>query len=348
MTTYDHQRTPAERGDYWVAIHTWVLDAGLSHNALCAYIGLASYADRAGHAWPSVGVVAERMSLSKRSVQRGIKELEELGLLQVRRPRGRESTSEYWLRMIAPAADALAPDEVVDGPHGPVWGDAQARPHDSGRQGGDTQTRGVTRRHPRVTRSPEKGDTQSHRTPPRNTSKEHLQGTQCARDADAVADEILDAEIVDDDYVDVGTLDIVPANAGSSRSPVRAAHASVEQEFEEFWGAFPRERRTAKRQCLQKFTKAVKDGTPPSTIIAAARRYAADPNRVAAYTASPLTWLNQGRWEDGPLPPRNGEAAPSPLGNTDHLTDEDWQRVGDFLWTPTDPCDVEDYARGLR
>ena len=147
-----------------------------------------------------------------------------------------------------------------------------------------------------------------------------------AAPADAVADEILDAEVIDDDCADVGTLDVGPVTVGRPR-PIAASSTSPEQAFEEFWRAFPRERRTAKRQCRQKFTKAVKDGTPPSEIIAAARRYADDPNRVPAYTASPLTWLNQGRWEDGPLPPRGAAPATSPVGDTDHLTDDDWQAI---------------------
>ena len=58
MTAFDHRRSPAERGDYWVAVHTWVFDLGLSHVALCTYIALASFADRAGKAWPSIAAIA--------------------------------------------------------------------------------------------------------------------------------------------------------------------------------------------------------------------------------------------------------------------------------------------------
>ena len=350
MTTYDHQRTPAERGDYWVAVHTWVFQADLSHVALCTYIGLMSFADRSGRCWPERIAVADRMHLSKRSIANGIKELEEKGILTHERQTsgGRTIASVYQLKVIADPEEGLEPDIPVDGPHGEVYEPAppSARPAPPGAPGASPGAPGA-----------HKGVHQVHCI--RNTSKEHLQGTppkntMRARDADApvaapadaVADEILDAEILDDDCADVGTLDVGPVTVGRPR-PIAASSTSTEQVFEEFWQAFPRERRTAKRQCRQKFTKAVKDGTPPSEIIAAARRYAADPNRAPAYTASPLTWLNQGRWEDGPLPPRGG-AQPSPLGNTDHLTDEDWQAIGDDLWTPTDPCDPAGLARRPR
>ena len=82
MTVYDHEPTPAERGDYWVAVHTWIFQVkGLTRTALDTYIGLASYADRAGVAWPSVQAVADRMRMSASSVRRGITELESLGIL---------------------------------------------------------------------------------------------------------------------------------------------------------------------------------------------------------------------------------------------------------------------------
>lgn len=116
MTTYyDHQRTPAERGDYWVAVHTWIFQAGLSHNALCTYIGLASFADRSGRCWPSLQAVADRMSLSRRTIMRGVRELEEAGLLthQRRQHAGVLLPSVYQLRLTAPEQEALEPDVLV-------------------------------------------------------------------------------------------------------------------------------------------------------------------------------------------------------------------------------------------
>ncbi len=73
--------------------------------------------------------------------------------------------------------------------------------------------------------------------------------------------------------------------------------------FAEFWQAYPR--KVAKKAAVQKFAKAVADGADPAVIVAAAQRYADDPERDARYTAHPATWLHQGRWEDEtPIPPR--------------------------------------------
>ena len=131
MTAFDHRRSPAERGDYWVAVHTWVFDLGLSHVALCTYIALASFADRAGKAWPSIAAIARRVSLSPRSIQRGLSELEEAGLVR-RAPQVKDRTQQsnvYWVRIVAPPEQALEPDVEVmmaDGSTGFV--DAPATP----------------------------------------------------------------------------------------------------------------------------------------------------------------------------------------------------------------------------
>ena len=115
MTAYNHRRAPAERGDYWVAIHTWVFDQGLSHVALCTYIALASFADRAGKAWPSTAAIADRIALSRKSVQRGLTELEEAGLVKraAQFKNGARQPSVYWVRLIAPPERALEPDVEV-------------------------------------------------------------------------------------------------------------------------------------------------------------------------------------------------------------------------------------------
>lgn len=71
--------------------------------------------------------------------------------------------------------------------------------------------------------------------------------------------------------------------------------------FDEFWKVYPR--KVAKQAAEKAYAKAIKD-TDENVIIAGARRYADDPNRVDAFTAHPTTWLNAGRWNDEPLPER--------------------------------------------
>jgi hypothetical protein len=88
---------------------------------------------------------------------------------------------------------------------------------------------------------------------------------------------------------------------------------SVVDRFDEFWKTYPR--REAKQAAIKAWAKAVQS-TDPETIIEGARRYADDPNREPEFTAHPTTWLNQGRWEDAPLPIRR-----RPAQEPDRLTE---------------------------
>ena len=71
--------------------------------------------------------------------------------------------------------------------------------------------------------------------------------------------------------------------------------------FEDFWNSYPR--KVGKQAALKAFLRATKT-VEADVIIEGARKYAQDPNRVDAFTAHPTTWLNAGRWSDGPLPER--------------------------------------------
>jgi hypothetical protein len=61
-------------------------------------------------------------------------------------------------------------------------------------------------------------------------------------------------------------------------------------------------------------------------VLAAAERFAADPNRDPDYTPHPATWLNQDRWDDDPLPARNGQTRASPNGPTARA--DEWAALG--------------------
>ena len=76
--------------------------------------------------------------------------------------------------------------------------------------------------------------------------------------------------------------------------------------FEEFYRAYPR--RVGRPDAERAWFKATRD-TDPSVILAAAKVYAADPNLPEMqFIPHPSRWLNDHRWEDGPLPPRRGRA----------------------------------------
>ncbi len=73
--------------------------------------------------------------------------------------------------------------------------------------------------------------------------------------------------------------------------------------FDDFWLVYPR--RAGKQAARKAWDKAVKD-TPAVIVLAAAAAFRDDPNREAEFTPHPATWLNQGRWDDDPLPSRAG------------------------------------------
>jgi len=79
--------------------------------------------------------------------------------------------------------------------------------------------------------------------------------------------------------------------------------------FDAFWDEYPR--RVGKQAALKAWAKAVKN-TSALVILGGALRLAQDPNREDQFTPHPATWLNEGRWEDDPLPDRTQTARTRP------------------------------------
>ena len=86
-------------------------------------------------------------------------------------------------------------------------------------------------------------------------------------------------------------------------NPLLAALARPQgrDRFEEFWEVYPR--KIAKKAAHFAWVRALREASAEQ-VLAGARRYADDPNREEGFTAHAATWLNQGRWEDEPLPAR--------------------------------------------
>ncbi|PRB01783.1 helix-turn-helix domain-containing protein [Microbacterium sp. MYb64] len=76
--------------------------------------------------------------------------------------------------------------------------------------------------------------------------------------------------------------------------------------FAEFYLIYPR--KVGREAARKAFEKAVKQATPEA-VIEGARRFASDPNLPdKQFIPHPATWLNAGRWDDEPLPPRDDVA----------------------------------------
>lgn len=77
---------------------------------------------------------------------------------------------------------------------------------------------------------------------------------------------------------------------------------SLSRDFDLFWAAYPR--KASKPESRKAFTKAVKK-VGAQTLINAATRYAQDPNLPGlSFIPHASRWLNDERWEDGPMPQR--------------------------------------------
>lgn len=81
--------------------------------------------------------------------------------------------------------------------------------------------------------------------------------------------------------------------------PKTAAYSS---DFETAWAIYPL--KASKKKAAESFAKALKE-VDLETLLDAITRYRDDPNREAKFTKHFTTWLNQGCWEDEPLPARS-------------------------------------------
>lgn len=73
-------------------------------------------------------------------------------------------------------------------------------------------------------------------------------------------------------------------------------------QFEAFWSHYPH--KVDKARAVKAFRKI--DRKKLKTVVDGAQRFAEDPNLPPrAYIPYPATWLNNERWEDGPLPARS-------------------------------------------
>lgn len=88
---------------------------------------------------------------------------------------------------------------------------------------------------------------------------------------------------------------------------ITLAHADARAPFDEFWTIYPR--KVGKSKAAKAWATATRT-TSPDLIIEGATRYRDDPNREAAFTAHPTTWLTRGGWGDDPIPVKDKPGPP--------------------------------------
>ena len=99
------------------------------------------------------------------------------------------------------------------------------------------------------------------------------------------------------------TPEVLGVKGSRGQGATSGSASAVDAQFETWWQVYPR--REAKAAARKAYAKAVRD-TDPDRILVGTGRYRDDPNRDPAFTPHPATWLNAGRWDDEPLPPRLG------------------------------------------
>jgi len=97
--------------------------------------------------------------------------------------------------------------------------------------------------------------------------------------------------------------------SGSTREEKRREEYIYKQkDFISFWDIYPK--KSGKIACENKFKALVKSGIIPLSIIEGAKKYTGFKTVRDGYIKNPLTWLNQGCWEDEDLPNQvNGSAS---------------------------------------
>lgn len=104
--------------------------------------------------------------------------------------------------------------------------------------------------------------------------------------------------------------------------------------FDDFWAAYPR--KVGKGDAAKAWDKLPR-GVDRSRVIAAASRYAADPNREDRYTKHPGPWLRDRRYEDEtPLPARPVSSRPDRQAQV---------LLGEMAWAQGAPTPQEPPAR---
>lgn len=80
----DIKSSSAESDNYFAILPEWILYSKKSPVAICVYAVLNRYANQQGTCFPSRKTIAEKIGVSIRSVDKAIKELQELGAVHVK------------------------------------------------------------------------------------------------------------------------------------------------------------------------------------------------------------------------------------------------------------------------
>ena len=239
----------------------------LQRPAIIVYLRLASRANHAGQAWPSIASLAADTGTPRRTVQRALTELQTAGLVTVTTGRGCRQTNTYTIA--PPMALFTDANGATDG--------ARIAPPMALFTDPNGATDGVRIAPPMALFTDPNGATHGARIAPPMARNSATHGalnsaTHGARN-----------ENHKNEIKERNTKNETQARKTPSR-------------FEEFWKAYPR--KVAKAGAAKAYSQAIKKASEDELIRAAVEFAQSDKGRAGRYTPHPATWLNEERWKD--------------------------------------------------
>lgn len=270
-----------------INVMLWVLEHSRSrHGARLTLIAIADNAGSdGGDAWPSVKELARKANISVTAVHAAIKELVRLGELEVTvgggKPGPNGPTNMYRVIMRDyPDADVTERDDEMPGTPAESAPPADSvplpDPHPS-ENGTPADSGGVQILKGRGTDSAPRTVLEPPENSPSESSIVHA------------------ATLFADDGPPPATQ---PRPNGATRR--RMTRETALARFAEWYAAYPLHK--ARGRAETAFASAVRAGTDPDVLIAAAHSYRSDPDVVRGFPKHPATWLNGKCWLDEPAP----------------------------------------------
>lgn len=260
-----HSAGHVERGPFEMVPH-WLLEHGISGNAIKLYLILRRYGNEERPSWPKRTTLAKVMVASPSTVDRARDELVEVGALCYI---NRKSDDGDWTSNLYHVhwEQITGCGYLTRGGRAPQVGDLSS---------------------PVTIRPPQTVDG----APPVVDGPPPVMNKVRPNESDLANLDLMN---------DSSANDEPPNSVRESVVPLSSVTSLIDDGFTEFWQTYPR--RTGKGAAKKAWERALKRASA-QTIIVAALRFSHDPNREDAFTPHPATWLNEDRWEDDPLPQR--------------------------------------------
>ena len=279
--------------DKFIIIHDWMLtELKLKNHQAMIYAIIYGFIKTGTAFTGSTEYLAQRTGLSRRTVQRTLRELEAMGLVDKSAERGRRLSTfaRTANRLPAAAAEGNAADSAEEGVTKQVDACQELSQEGATKQVGkspDLSQGGATKQ---VDKSPDLS--------PNNKDNNKENKKEDRKDTVSGA---------------FGTAD---ATAGASPAgvSVRRNKTDFGKEFESIWELYPSVRKQGKAQALSAYRRARRRGTTQETVRNALKAYIAQiecENTEPRYIKQGGTWFSEQRWLDeyNTVPTRRGNRA---------------------------------------